>query len=50
MTAGARLDLQHLTAANASANFNRRAGFEVVAAENGYVEIRMPWSDDLFGR
>ena len=41
------LDLQQLIATNASASFNRRAGFEVVAAGNGEAEIRMPWNDDL---
>jgi uncharacterized protein (TIGR00369 family) len=41
------LDLQQLIATNASASFNRRAGFEVVAAGNGEAELRMPWSDDF---
>jgi uncharacterized protein (TIGR00369 family) len=40
-------DLQQLIATNASASFNRRAGFEVVAAANGEAEISMLWSDDL---
>jgi uncharacterized protein (TIGR00369 family) len=41
------LDLQQLIATNASASFNRRAAFEVVAAGNGEAELHMPWSDDL---
>jgi uncharacterized protein (TIGR00369 family) len=41
------MDLEQLIAANASASFNRRAGFEVIAAANGEAEIHMPWSDDL---
>jgi uncharacterized protein (TIGR00369 family) len=41
------MDLQHLVAANARASFNRRAGFEVVAAAEGEAELHMPWSDDL---
>ena len=39
------LDLQHLTAANATAGFNSMAGFEVVAAADGVSEIRMKWDD-----
>jgi uncharacterized protein (TIGR00369 family) len=41
------LDLQNLIAVNASASFNRRCGFEVIAAENGEAELHMPWSDDV---
>jgi uncharacterized protein (TIGR00369 family) len=41
------MDLQQLIAANAMASFNRRFGFEVVAAADGEAELRMPWSDDL---
>ncbi|OAF02344.1 phenylacetic acid degradation protein [Bradyrhizobium centrolobii] len=40
-------DLQTLNAVNASAAFNRLAGFEVVAAGNGEATIRMTWRDDL---
>lgn len=47
MTDSRAMDLQRLIAANAGASFNRRAGFEVVAAANGQAELRMPWSDDL---
>jgi uncharacterized protein (TIGR00369 family) len=39
------LDLQHLIATNASAGFNRLAGFEVVAAGEGAAEIRMKWDE-----
>ncbi|MGH6710445.1 MAG: PaaI family thioesterase [Bradyrhizobium sp.] len=39
------LTLADLIAANASAGLNRQAGFEVVMAENGVAEIRMPWND-----
>jgi uncharacterized protein (TIGR00369 family) len=39
------LDLQHLIATNASAGFNRLAGFEVAAAGDGSAEIRMKWDD-----
>lgn len=38
-------DLWHLAATNAWANFNVRAGFEVVAAADGEAEIRMKWND-----
>ena len=47
MTASEGKDLERLIATNASAGFNRRAGFEVVAAENGRAEIHMPWSDEF---
>lgn len=47
MTTGGAMDLQRLIATNASANFNRLTGFEVIAAGNGEAEIHMPWSDDL---
>ena len=46
MTAGV-LDLEQLVASNAWASFNRRAGFEVIAAGNGTAELRMPWNDDF---
>ena len=47
MTASPGFDLQRLIATNASAAFNRMAGFEVVAAGDGEVELRMIWRDDL---
>ena len=47
MTIAAGFDLQHLVATNASAAFNRLAGFEVVAAGDGEVELRMAWCDDF---
>ena len=47
MTSRPALDLQHLRAANASARFNRLAGFEVIAAGDGAAEIRMRWRDDF---
>src|SRR5882757_10792505 len=47
MTAGPGFDLERLVATNASAACNRLAGFEVVAAGGGEVELRMPWRDDL---
>ena len=47
MTTTGGLDLQQLIATNASANFNRRVAFEVVAAGKGEAELRMPWNDDL---
>jgi uncharacterized protein (TIGR00369 family) len=47
MTASPGFDLQRLTETNASAAFNRMAGFEVVAAGDGEVELRMIWRDDL---
>ncbi|MEN3351491.1 MAG: hypothetical protein V7632_5126 [Bradyrhizobium sp.] len=40
-------DLPTLGAVNASAAFNRLAGFEVVAAGNGEATIRMTWRDDF---
>ena len=40
-------DLPTLSAVNASAAFNGFAGFEVVAAGEGEVTIRMSWRDDL---
>ena len=43
----AGFDLQKLVQVNASAAFNRLAGFDVVAAGDGAVEIRMPWRDDF---
>lgn len=43
----AGFDLQKLVQVNASAAFNRLAGFAVVAAGDGVVEIRMPWRDDF---
>jgi uncharacterized protein (TIGR00369 family) len=39
------LTLSDLIAANASAGLNKSAGFEVIKAENGITEIRMPWND-----
>ena len=47
MTTSSGFDLQRLIATNASATFNRMAGFEVVAAGDGEVELRMIWRDDL---
>lgn len=43
----AGFDLQKLVQVNASAAFNRFAGFDVVAAGDGAVEIRMPRRDDF---
>jgi len=40
-------DLRTLNAVNASAAFNRLAGFDVVEAGHGEVTIRMTWLDDL---
>ncbi|PDT89387.1 phenylacetic acid degradation protein [Bradyrhizobium sp. Y36] len=40
-------DLQALDAVNASAAFNRSAGFDIVAAGKGEATIRMAWRDDL---
>jgi len=40
-------DLQALAAVNASAAFNRAAGFDVVAAGKGEATLRMNWRDDL---
>jgi len=47
MSAPHGFDLQALAAVNASAAFNRAAGFDVVAAGNGEATIRMNWRDDL---
>lgn len=41
------LDHQGLISVNASASFNRHAGFEVIAAGEGKAELRMPWSDEF---
>src|SRR5215468_3534944 len=41
----AGFDHWYLAATNAWANFNLRAGFEVVAAADGEAEIRMKWDD-----
>ncbi len=35
-----------LSSLNASAAFNRWAGFEIVSAEPGAVELRMAWNDE----
>ena len=43
----AGLDHWYLAATNAWANFNLRAGFEVVSAANGEAEIRMAWDDSF---
>lgn len=45
MNTNPALTLSDLIAANASAGLNRQAGFEVITAENGIAEIRMPWND-----
>ncbi|NEV02677.1 PaaI family thioesterase [Bradyrhizobium uaiense] len=47
MSTGPGFDLERLAATNASAAFNRLAGFEVVSAGAGEVELRMAWRDDL---
>lgn len=47
MTTMEGFDLQTLHAVNASAAFNRLAGFEVVEAGDGEVTLRMSWRDDL---
>ncbi|MBR0692449.1 PaaI family thioesterase [Bradyrhizobium lablabi] len=47
MTANPGFDQQQLAAANASAGFNRMAGFEIVRAANGEAELRMSWRDDF---
>lgn len=47
MTTSPGFNLEQLVATNASAAFNRLAGFEVVAAGDGEVELRMIWRDDL---
>ena len=36
-----------LVALNATASFNRWAGFEIVNAEAGAVEMQMPWREDV---
>ena len=41
------LTLSELIAANASAGLNTLAGFEIISAENGAAEIRMPWNGEL---
>ena len=46
MTAPA-VDLQLLRTVNDTAGFNRWAAFEVVSAEKGLVELRMPWRPEL---
>jgi uncharacterized protein (TIGR00369 family) len=40
-------DHWYLAATNAWANFNLRAGFEVVSAADGEAEIRMAWNDSF---
>jgi hypothetical protein len=40
MTSSRGMDLQHLTAANASAGFNRLAEFEVIAAGDGAAALK----------
>ena len=45
MTTNPALTVADLIAANASAGLNELAGFEVITAENGIAEIRMPWND-----
>ncbi|MBR0757197.1 PaaI family thioesterase [Bradyrhizobium jicamae] len=47
MTTQSGLTHHDLNAANASAGFNRLAGFEVVAAADGASELRMQWRDDF---
>jgi uncharacterized protein (TIGR00369 family) len=47
MTARSGLSVQHLIAANSSAEFNKLIGLEVVAAEGGAAEIVMKWRNDL---
>ena len=47
MTSNGALDLQQLIATNASAGFNRWAGFEVVAAADGAAELRMQGNADF---
>jgi uncharacterized protein (TIGR00369 family) len=39
--------LAHLQQLNATAAFNRWAGFEVVAARPGEVALRLPWRPEL---
>jgi uncharacterized protein (TIGR00369 family) len=43
----AGFDRWYLAAANAWANFNVRAGFEVTSAADGEAEIRMKWDDSF---
>lgn len=45
MNCADQIDLRYLSAANGWSNFNRRAGFEVIAAGDGCAEIRMKWND-----
>ncbi|QPF84975.1 PaaI family thioesterase [Bradyrhizobium genosp. L] len=47
MTTSPGFDLPRLVATNASAAFNRLAGFEVVAAGDGAVEVHMRWNGDF---
>lgn len=46
MTAS-EVDLAVLREINATAPFNRWAGFEVTLAEPGLVELRLPWRDEF---
>lgn len=39
--------LKKLQTINATAAFNRWAGFELTRAEKGEVELRMPWREDM---
>jgi uncharacterized protein (TIGR00369 family) len=45
--ATANTEREALVALNASAAFNRWAGFELGAVATGAVELRLPWRDDL---
>lgn len=45
MNTNPALSRSDLIAANASAGLNKLAGFEVIMAENGVAEFRMPWND-----
>jgi uncharacterized protein (TIGR00369 family) len=47
MSATHGFDLQTLGTVNASAAFNRLAGFEVVAAGNDEATIQIAWRDDF---
>jgi uncharacterized protein (TIGR00369 family) len=47
MTSNTALDLPRLIATNASAAFNRLAGFEVISAGDGVAELRMQWNGDF---
>jgi uncharacterized protein (TIGR00369 family) len=47
MTSDRALDLRQIIATNASAGFNRLAGFEVTAAGNGEAELRMQANADF---